>query len=1062
MAKKKLAKALRRSQKEDLISLKNGSEEEPQSKSHSSKSKKAAEKDDFDFPLIIDCQADENSNPRKLNDATDLIHEKNQTAGSAEGSASELKAAVKEFRNSSSEKARACNLAFINAYISEKTYIQRYHLRQKLIEFGLFSELRSPSVQKVKEASLMKEVRIFLNRELKDYELFNEKMSPINCLWRIKERADPATWKNLLDFFEFLSNCERMSQYLVTGRTLSDAQVQTETPSFMDAKTAALPRVRHRSVAVKLPVKVCLEEDIPETDVAASTLSHSFTQASTPRRPMEENVESHSFIYRFSTREAKNSSSTLSALSSSPMSTQGLTSKNSTPKHLPSLCEYDELSGDTKSATPRSMDSHDVYLTPTLSIQTPERRDEGDDQKRVRSTSFADFSFSSNGATPSPLTKVKVKENDTGLPISRITSPKVKRPDRSKSTPVDCSSALIQFSMPTVTDSPSPSQEKVAEIKSDDNLPPVTGGPPPPAPPTSKIKNLDETPLNGCSTVDSMLPPVSGGPPAPPPPPQKLNSSDADNALPPITGGPSAPPLIEMNNSLMRGMLPPVTGGPSVPPPPPFSQNGSIPPVCSAPPPPPPPPSFSQNGKIPPICSAPPPPPPPPPPPQMTSAGTSGAGPPPPPPPPPPGFFNAAGSTIQGAGTVFNDLFCVDFNAEERSKMEEIFEEASLKSNRSPLEGGSVGRSFGAKCARATASASCDSPSPTSLLSANKALSIEIFLKKLRPLDYNQLIEKLETNNTDDMKVDLMNTLLTIYPEVEELAAFERVEFRTLTHASDQFCWHIARKPSLKLRIELLIAKDTFSSEVSKFKNWIEALFEACEMSRGPLVQNLLRKCLQYGNYLNQGSVWAEAAGFSLSSLPSLLQLRGKGRHSNIRMADLIATFSDFNISSVQEVEMKLVPVRTYILNEITQAVEQLEKMLGKLNAAMKATKDEALLNSYKPFLEDSGEEIEQVKRDLEELRRREAELKQYLCAGSLSLQKIFDILEQSMRLLLEALKTSKAAMQRTTSMLTMPTVKQRDAVRSLRSGELLARKSLALKHRDLPVEQLCKLFSAV
>ena len=85
----------------------------------------------------------------------------------------------------------------------------------------------------------------------------------------------------------------------------------------------------------------------------------------------------------------------------------------------------------------------------------------------------------------------------------------------------------------------------------------------------------------------------------------------------------------------------------------------------------------------------------------------------------------------------------------------------------------------------------------------------------MKPLDFIELIEKLERNDTDGIKVDLMTTLNNNFPDKDELDPFLKVEFGTLTHASDQFCWHIARNKHLRLRIELFITKENLTSEVN-------------------------------------------------------------------------------------------------------------------------------------------------------------------------------------------------------------------------------------------------------
>lgn len=389
--------------------------------------------------------------------------------------------------------------------------------------------------------------------------------------------------------------------------------------------------------------------------------------------------------------------------------------------------------------------------------------------------------------------------------------------------------------------------------------------------------------------------------------------------------------------------------------------------------------------------------------------------------------------------------------------MEEIFEEVPTRIGKSPLAfGGSMGRSAGQ---RAAASVSCDNAATSPLLSSTKALSIELILKKLRPMTFEQFISKVESNETDDLKVDLMNTFLSTYPEADELAAFDGVKLENLTHSSDKLCWHLARKPLFKLRIELILAKETVFGELSKIKRLVELLKEACNSARGYVVQTIFRKCLQYGNYLNQGSMWADAAGFSLTSLQALLQLRGKGSNSGVKLVDLLAAFIDIKSVHVEDVINALMAVKAYVLKDIKQEADALAATINKLKTSMENSKKQDILDAFLPFIAKATAELGEAKEHLANLDEKEAELQVYLCAGAMSLNNMFQVLEQCLRLIVTAIKKEESnALTRAKSMVSLPTM--RENPRGLcRGGEALSRKSLALKTRDLPVEDLRKLF---
>uniref|UniRef100_A0A1I7U401 FH2 domain-containing protein n=1 Tax=Caenorhabditis tropicalis TaxID=1561998 RepID=A0A1I7U401_9PELO len=624
--------------------------------------------------------------------------------------------------------------------------------------------------------------------------------------------------------------------------------------------------------------------------------------------------------------------------------------------------------------------------------------------------------------------------------------------------------------------------------------------------PTAGSKNAKSPPFQDGDLLPPPPPSFAAGmaplsKSAPPPPPPPLPSSLMNGVPPPppppplpsglMNGVPPPPPPPPLPSSLMNGVPPP-------PPPPPLPSSL----IKGVPPPPPPPPLPSSL-----IKGVPPPPPPLPL--DMLKGAVVGlratpGGPPPPPPLPPSFMFN--GSSInafspgtstspvlspgvvksavvyrkqkktafvrwpkltvqmQDAGTVFNDSLCVDFNEEERSKMEEIFEEAPIKQLNRKI-GGSVGRAFGKSLRAATSSSEVNtitarSPVNPQVLVSPKALTIEILIKKLKPLCFTELIQKLENNDTDGIKVDLMTTLNNNFPDKDELDPFLKVEYRTLTHASDQFCWHIARNKHLRLRIELFITKENVTTEITKFQTQIESLLCGCKVARGEIVQILLRKCLQYGNYLNQGSMFGEAAGFQFSYLDQLLQMKGRGQHSSVRLVDLIVAFWELSTAQIDEVQSKIMAVRALNLKDIEDAVGQMQRTIRKLDGQMRSSNVESLIAAYQPFMDQTNEKLQNVQNGLSDVKARETELQVYLCAGNMTLQTIFETLEQSMKLVLDAVKqaASKAKVERASSMISLSTSSVLQ--RSLREGEPLSRNSMALKSRDLPVEELKKLFS--
>ncbi|CAI2354732.1 unnamed protein product [Caenorhabditis sp. 36 PRJEB53466] len=921
---------------------------------------------------------------------------------------------IDEFRDvTGGDEVRLKAIADINFMIgSTCSFLQRFSIRNKLYSYGLLAALAAHADRSPESKAIDAEVEAYLHSERKDARLMGlatDERNPIEALAKVLNKTSDEEWKEVVNLLDSLYQSADIVEFI--ARSAVPVLDKTETRDSEVQTEAVLQKRQQRDASRRGP------------SLNLSTTIHDIPE------------ESAVFCdYSTSDDEGKTSSSD----PSTPDAIDGYLKKWATAVDLPSESKLDgnekffRSNGSTSTFSSDFEDEASVlHNNDTLPVIT----------EVLDSSEQSDCSELETGLEPSlPLNSPQ----KTALPLMETSS-------SSTSSSVDLGFSEIMTISFEVVEPVEVKPSGIAPINR--NVPPPP--PPPPLPP---------------SMVSSSIPPINGS--APPPPPMGIPN------LPPISA--TAPP----------------------PPPPPPSMNGpGLAPMSSSappPPPPPPPPMMSKGGG---------PPPPPPLPLDLLRGAAAGlkavpGGPPPPPPPPPSFLFNGSVPSpgtltspvlspgvvksavvyrkqkktvlvrwpklnpmqIQHAGTVFNDSLCVDFNEEERSKMEEIFEEAPMKQLNRGI-GGSVGRAFG-KSLRATPSASdistnsARSPSNPQVLVSPKALTIEILIKKLKPLDFTELIEKLETNDTEGIKVDLMTTLNNNFPDKDELDPFLKVEYRTLTHASDQFCWHIARNKHLRLRIELFITKENVTAEIGKFQSQIELLLSGCQMARGEVVQMLLRKCLQYGNYLNQGSMFAEAAGFQLSYLLTLLQLKGKGQHTTIRLVDLVVGFCDVATAQVEEIQQKMVAVRSLNLKDLEEAVSQVQRLIGKLDGQMRASNVETLIEAYQPFMKETDEKLQNVQNGLADLKARETELRVYLCAGDMSLQAIFETLDQGMKVLADAIKqaAAKSRVQRASSMVTLPTSSV--SQRSLREGEMLARKSMALKTRDLPVEELKKFFS--
>lgn len=967
----------------------------------------------------------ENSHPKS---ATDLEVASSSSISSSriDDTDSHIRQMIAEFRGEKgSDSTRLKAIADINFMIdSTSSFLQRFIIRSKLHSYGFLSALASHADRTPVEKEVDAEVDMYLQSERRDSRLVllpGGSRSPIEVLAKLMSKSTDVQCAKMVELLEYVHSSNdidacitELQKFKGNAAETKDSDAQTDTAA---GKSSAI--TFHNT-----PEESAVFCDYSTSD-DESKLIHS-----NPTTP--DALDKNKNLKKWATAADLTTQSKLRATDSlfrSNCSSSAFSSDDDgplSPSHdstLPAIMEVVDSAEETE--------NNDVHtgLDSLLPVQFSDRAN----------IAFIDETSSTSSYSES-------------LGFSEIMTMSFEM--------VDTGEKICAQIPPVSKNAPSP-----PPLLPFGGLPPISANAPPPPPPPgmSSLPPICSTAPAPPPLAHCVAPLAKNAPPPPPPPTVSGMAPLSRNAPPP-------PP--------MPGMAQLATNAPTPPPPPPSLSKGPPPPPPlpldmlkgaaaglksiaggPPPPPPPPPPSFMFNGKIPNACSP----------------GTSTS------PVLSPGVVKSAvvyrkqkktafvrwpklTVQMQDAGTVFNDSLCVEFNEEERSKMEEVFEEAPIKQLNRKIAG-SVGRAFG-KSLRATTSSSdvnamsARSPTNPQVLVSPKALTIEILIKKLKPMDFTVLIDKLEKNDTDGIKVDLMTTLNNNFPDSDELGPFLKIEYESLSHASDQFCWHIARNKHLRLRIELFITKENLTAEIGKFQTQIELLQSGCMLARGEVVQVILRKCLQYGNYLNQGSMFAEAAGFQFSYLLQLLQMKGKGQHISVRLVDLIVSFCDLQTSQLEEIQSKMVSVRPLNLKDLEDAVGQVQRTIRKLDGQMRASNVGTLIAAYQPFMDQTNEKLQNVQNGLSDVKARETELQVYLCAGNMTLQAIFETLEQSMKMVVDAVKqaSSKARVVRASSMVSLPisSVSQR----SLREGEVLARNSMALKNRDLPVEELKKLFS--
>ncbi|GMT08855.1 hypothetical protein PFISCL1PPCAC_152, partial [Pristionchus fissidentatus] len=601
--------------------------------------------------------------------------------------------------------------------------------------------------------------------------------------------------------------------------------------------------------------------------------------------------------------------------------------------------------------------------------------------------------------------------------------------------------------------------------------------------PPSPILTLEGEPTSASSTLNfpatPVLPSISAN--APPPPPLPSTST----ALPPLSASaPVPPPLPPLacstpctSTSASACAIPAIS--PNAPPPPPLP--GALP-MGGIPPPPPLPPggvlTRTPGGGPPPPPPLPPggvfmrtpgggPPPPPPLPPGGIMMRTPGGG--PPPPPPLPGFFSSGAvtprfreqfkkerntmSVLWESVSSMNDESLwterseTDINEDEMEELQRSFERRAVVARSKPEKGrGPSGKERSAYA-----------------LVGQRATNIEIALMKIKKVtegSYEKFLDRLDDDDIPKEQVELLGLIIKNYPTDNELAPFKPLSLDTVVGDANRFCWHLSRKPTLRIKAQLLISRETLNADLTSEEATVKTLTDGISAAKSDVIKRILMKVLDYGNYLNQGTPHRTANGFAITSLISVLNQKGLSDTGSQRIVDLVARFLHITKDEVLKALAILTTVSKIDLDEVEKTLNETRRTVVELSSSLRKSEDDRLKAKYKAFVEECDGRCVALSASMEEIRAGEAALRTFFVVPTLSLKRITEILAEALDMFkksLETMQLKRFASVRAPSSRKDSTVSASSLATSSSSANLV---SMAKRRQSMTLDQTRSLFS--
>lgn len=240
----------------------------------------------------------------------------------------------------------------------------------------------------------------------------------------------------------------------------------------------------------------------------------------------------------------------------------------------------------------------------------------------------------------------------------------------------------------------------------------------------------------------------------------------------------------------------------------------------------------------------------------------------------------------------------------------------------------------------------------TQLVDPKRAYQIDIILSRFK-ISTDGFKDAILSMNERLLTPEKINVLLKILPTDEDFELVKNYEgpLDQLSGA-DQFARAMGEIPKVKTRLELLLFRDTFVSEVSELEedlSQVERGLKALQDSQS--FRKLLTIILAVGNYINGGTQKGGAYGFKLSTL---LKLRNQKTADNrLSLLHYVVQFVKEKFPDVLGFLQDLAPCATKVdAGFFREELGRMEKMLDTCKRELDgAIEDEAKQDRFKEII---------------------------------------------------------------------------------------------------------------
>ena len=140
-------------------------------------------------------------------------------------------------------------------------------------------------------------------------------------------------------------------------------------------------------------------------------------------------------------------------------------------------------------------------------------------------------------------------------------------------------------------------------------------------------------------------------------------------------------------------------------------------------------------------------------------------------------------------------------------------------------------------------------------MDGKKSLNVNIFLKQYRE-STDELVNKISNGEHKEIGTERLKNLLKILPEPNEIEILKKNEEEShRMPIAEKFLLNVINIPNYELKIEAMLLKEEFESNVTYLEPSIESVRKAAkEIKESKALHEILYLILVSGNFLNSVS----------------------------------------------------------------------------------------------------------------------------------------------------------------------------------------------------------------